>query len=162
MIPSLWVPLQQIPLTSNGKVDRNALPGTDMHLSITHQYVMPRTTLEHTLVNIWQDLLGVEKIGIRDNFFELGGDSIITIQVVSRARQQGYVFKVADIFTHQNIEKLAAVIELSKDGLSPVSAEQQVLNGPSGLLPIQQRYFSRQHEVVNHFNQTVLLKIEKD
>ena len=162
MIPSLWVPLQQIPLTSNGKVDRNALPGTDMNLGITHQYVMPRTTLEHTLVNIWQDLLGIEKIGIRDNFFELGGDSIITIQVVSRARQQGYVFKVADIFTHQNIEKLAAVIELSKDGLSPVSAEQQVLNGPSGLLPIQQRYFSRQHEVVNHFNQTVFLKIEKD
>src|SRR5258705_218625 len=105
MIPSVWVPLLQMPLTSNGKIDRESLPAPDIHLKANKQYIAARTELEQVLADTWQELLGVDKIGIHDNFFELGGDSIITIQVVSRVRRKGYEFQVADIFTHQTIAK---------------------------------------------------------
>lgn len=83
MIPSFFVPIKAMPLTLNGKLDRNALPppkGTEIH----HVYVAPRTRTEKELVEIWQDSLDVEQVGVNDNFFELGGDSLIAARVISR------------------------------------------------------------------------------
>ncbi|MGZ7566006.1 phosphopantetheine-binding protein, partial [Streptococcus pyogenes] len=75
------------PLTPNGKLDRKALPRPDVRQRQKH-HVAPRTPLEARIAAIWADVLKLERVGATDNFFELGGDSIISIQVVSRARRE--------------------------------------------------------------------------
>ena len=95
--------------------------------------------LEENLASIWKELLHVERVGIHDNFFELGGDSIITIQVVSRASRHGYELKPKDIFIHQTIGSLSVAI--AESSAAAVTGEQGLLTGQSGLLPIQQWYF---------------------
>ncbi|MGF7083050.1 condensation domain-containing protein, partial [Mucilaginibacter sp. UYCu711] len=122
-------------------------------------YVAPRNELEAQLATIWQELLGVDRVGIHDNFFELGGDSILTIQAVSRMRRAGYTFQVADIFNHQSIWALSAMTPAGPG--SAEGGEQGLLSGPTGLLPIQQWYFEKAPVAVSHFNQSVLLKIDK-
>ncbi|NJC68105.1 hypothetical protein HC028_26905, partial [Planosporangium flavigriseum] len=71
-------------------------------------YVAPRTEAERVLAGIWAEVLGVERVGVEDNFFELGGDSILSIQVVSRARQAGLTLMPRDVFVHQTVAALAA------------------------------------------------------
>ncbi|HMQ70356.1 MAG TPA: amino acid adenylation domain-containing protein, partial [Ignavibacteria bacterium] len=105
-------------------------------------------------------LLHIDKVGIHDNFFELGGDSIITIQVLSRSRRLGYELKPKDIFIHQTIAGLSEV--LAERTLSAVTGEQGELKGEAGLLPIQQWYFEEENENVSHFNQSILLSVNKD
>ena len=88
MIPSAFVRLLRLPLTPNGKVDRKALPAPDQTRPELEgvDYVAPQTPIEHHLVEIWKELLGLERVGIHDNFFELGGHSLLATQLVSRLR----------------------------------------------------------------------------
>ncbi len=158
MVPGLWVELESIPLTPNGKLDRKALPDPDMTAQ-SAGYTAPRNETEADLAQTWQELLGVEQIGIYDNFFELGGDSILTIQVVSRMRRLGYVLQPKDIFNHQEIAGLSAVT--SREGEQEELGEQGLLSGAFGLLPIQSWYLEKAPAAVSHFNQSVLLKIDK-
>ncbi|HLP55509.1 MAG TPA: condensation domain-containing protein, partial [Fluviicola sp.] len=102
-----------IPLTQNGKLDRRALPDPDF--TNTESYTAPRTALEEQLCGIWQEVLGVERVGIHDNFFHIGGDSIVAIRVISKAKQQGLHFSVQDIFTNHAISDLAHKVVHSKD-----------------------------------------------
>lgn len=110
MVPALWVKLDKLPLTSNGKVDKRSLPSFDAGELLKNHYIAPRTQLEHDLAGIWSTLLGVEKIGIHDNFFELGGDSLLTIQVVNRAKVKGYELYAKDIFLHQTIAGISSAL----------------------------------------------------
>ncbi|MEG4072289.1 amino acid adenylation domain-containing protein [Microcoleus sp. Pol14C2] len=88
MVPSAFVILKSFPLTSNGKVDRRALPAPDeMRPELTGNFVAPRTNIEEVLAAIWAEVLKLEKVGIYDNFFELGGHSLLATQVISRVRQ---------------------------------------------------------------------------
>ena len=92
MIPSVFVTLDAMQLTSSGKVDRRALPAPDrMRPELKGGYVSPRSPLEETLAAIWTAVLGVERIGIHDNFFELGGHSLRAAQVISHLRN---IFKI--------------------------------------------------------------------
>ncbi|MBK8551804.1 MAG: amino acid adenylation domain-containing protein [Ignavibacteria bacterium] len=165
MIPSLWVEMESLPLTQNGKIDKRALPDPDASELISNEYAAPRNETELVLAGIWKELLRVERVGINDNFFELGGDSIITIQVLSRARRMGYELKPKDIFIHQTISGLSAV--LAERTASELTAEQGSLTGRSGLLPIQQWYLDGADtdavsvQDISHFNQSVLLSIDK-
>jgi amino acid adenylation domain-containing protein len=87
MIPSAFVMLEALPLTSSGKVDRRALPAPDRNgFQAEGQFVAPRTPVEQTLADIWAEVLGLESISIHDNFFHLGGHSLLAIQIVSRVR----------------------------------------------------------------------------
>ncbi|HEX7957441.1 MAG TPA: condensation domain-containing protein, partial [Pyrinomonadaceae bacterium] len=87
MLPSAFVFLPELPLTSNGKVDKRALPAPDSaRPELAHQFVAPRTPVEEMLCGIWAEVLGVERVGIHDNFFELGGHSLLATQMVSRVR----------------------------------------------------------------------------
>src|SRR6185437_10178418 len=158
MVPALWVELSSIPLTSNGKVDKKALPDPEI-ADLSAEYVAPRNQTEAQLAQIWQELLGVAQVGIYDNFFELGGDSILTIQVVSRMRRLGHVIQPKDIFSNQTIAGLSAVI--GKHG-SHESGEQGLLTGTFGLLPIQEWYLERSDKDISHYNQSVLLTIDKN
>jgi amino acid adenylation domain-containing protein/non-ribosomal peptide synthase protein (TIGR01720 family) len=161
MVPALWLQMETLPLTRNGKIDRGALPDPGISDLSTQQYVAPRNEMEQTMATIWQDLLGLDQVGIEDNFFELGGDSIVTIQLVSRTKHAGFELQVADVFTHQNIAGLSAVVAQRAGKLLVVSGEQSLLNGPCGLLPIQQWYFEKKQAAVSHFNQSVLLAVDK-
>ncbi|MEJ6981955.1 non-ribosomal peptide synthase/polyketide synthase [Pedobacter sp. P351] len=159
MVPALWVELEMMPLTSNGKINKRALPDPDMNEMHSEDFAAPRNDFEIALAEIWEDLLGIDRVGIYDNFFELGGDSILTIQVVSRMRRLGYEFQVNDIFTHQTIDKLSSIIDAAPG--NDQSVEQGLLEGDCGLLPVQQWFFEMELTDISHFNQGVLLKIDK-
>ncbi|WP_152526771.1 non-ribosomal peptide synthetase, partial [Paenibacillus polymyxa] len=90
MVPARLMRLETIPLTSNGKIDRKALPEPEGSIHTGAAYVAPRTTVEQVLAAVWAGVLGVEAVGAQDNFFELGGDSIKALQVSSRLLQAGY------------------------------------------------------------------------
>lgn len=111
MIPDIIVELPVLPLTTNGKIDRKEL----LNLTITNVsqtvYQAPGDIAEEQLVFIWQDVLGLQKIGVQDNFFELGGNSIITIQIVSRYRRLGYDILVSDLFTYQTIARIVQAVK---------------------------------------------------
>ncbi|QLE40077.1 amino acid adenylation domain-containing protein [Nostoc sp. C052] len=91
MLPNAFVILEAIPLTSNGKVDRRALPAPELHSQLTNKFIAPRTPIEEMLALIWAQVLKVEQVGIYDNFFELGGHSLLATQLLSRIRK---VFKI--------------------------------------------------------------------
>jgi amino acid adenylation domain-containing protein/FkbM family methyltransferase len=86
MIPSVFVFLESLPLTPNGKIDKKALPEPNLEANREEEFVAPRNKIEIKLARIWQEVLGIEKIGINDNFFDLGGHSLLATQVVSRIR----------------------------------------------------------------------------
>lgn len=108
MVPSLWVELDNLPVTPNGKIDRKALPESVPEGLFTNQYVAPRTQTEQALVNIWQELLDVSRVGVHDNFFELGGHSLLATRVISSIRRQLEVeLAIKDLFIHPTIAELA-------------------------------------------------------
>ncbi|VVQ08059.1 Linear gramicidin synthase subunit B [Pseudomonas fluorescens] len=153
MVPAHLILLASMPLTANGKLDRRALPAPDPELNRQH-YVAPGNELEITLAQIWCEVLNVAQVGLNDNFFELGGDSILSIQVVSRARQQGIHFSPRDLFQHQTVQSLAAVATRS----GQVSAEQGLIMGESRLTPIQHWFFDTDIPQRQHWNQALLLQ----
>jgi amino acid adenylation domain-containing protein/non-ribosomal peptide synthase protein (TIGR01720 family) len=161
MVPSLLMVLDYFPILANGKIDKKALPDPDGQTLQTDSYVAPRNDVERTLAGIWETLLGVERVGINDNFFALGGDSIITIQVVSRVRRSGYELQVGDLFDYQTIALLYAVMSARKGAVTALSADQEVQSGSCGLLPVQQWYFEKEGKTPSHFNQSMLLTIDK-
>ncbi|KAF2341071.1 non-ribosomal peptide synthetase, partial [Flavobacterium nitrogenifigens] len=88
MVPGFYIELDELPLTPNGKIDRKALPGADGEDLIRGEYVAPRNETEEKLAAIWQEVLGIEKVGVRDSFFELGGHSLSVAQVINRTHKQ--------------------------------------------------------------------------
>ncbi|WP_426134158.1 non-ribosomal peptide synthase/polyketide synthase [Pseudomonas sp. PWP3-1b2] len=154
MVPAYVVRLERMPLTPNGKLDRKGLPKPDVS-QLQQDYVAPQSLLEQQLTGIWQDVLKLEKVGINDNFFELGGDSIISIQVVSRARQAGLRLTPKDLFQHQTVQALASVVR--SDAPAQV-IDQQAVTGSTALLPIHQAFFAQDIPDRHHWNQSVMLK----
>ncbi len=97
MIPGVFVVLEIMPLTPNGKVDRKALPAPGESDIQKQPYVAPRNEIEKRMCGVWQEVLGLEKVGIEDNFFAIGGDSIQAMQVVSKARRQGLQLSIRNL-----------------------------------------------------------------
>ncbi|HVG91801.1 MAG TPA: amino acid adenylation domain-containing protein, partial [Alphaproteobacteria bacterium] len=140
MVPSAFVLLDQLPLTTNGKLDRKALPAPERSRESGH--LPPRTPLEAELCRIWADVLNVDSVGIDDNFFELGGDSILSIRIVARAKEVGLEFLPSQLLEQQTISRLAETI--AKAPNMPPSMEgvaAQDTDASAGLLPppIQRR-----------------------
>ena len=108
MVPSYYVHVDCIPLTTNGKVDQKSLPDPRHERPKLSQAIIPATTeTEKALVRIWSETLRINQVGIYDNFFDLGGDSITAIQIVVRAGAQGISITPNQLFYHQNIHQLA-------------------------------------------------------
>lgn len=106
MIPGALVTLPALPLTANGKVDRRALPvpGTATGaFAPGAAYEPPSGPVETALAEVWQEVLGHERVGALDNYFALGGDSIRSLQVLARARDRGLRFGVVDLMRHQTV-----------------------------------------------------------
>ncbi|AUG80427.1 hypothetical protein CFP65_5736 [Kitasatospora sp. MMS16-BH015] len=155
LVPAQFVALAAMPLLPSGKTDRRALPEPPPLRRRTPSATAPATATERSLAGIWRDLLRCGEIGVEDNFFDLGGDSIVAIQMVSRARQAGIVLTARDLFQHQTLGELAAVAR--QDGR--ITAEQGVLVGESGLAPIQHWFFEQRLADQHHYNQAVLADV---
>ncbi|WP_308583944.1 non-ribosomal peptide synthase/polyketide synthase [uncultured Pseudomonas sp.] len=154
MVPAHFMFLVQMPLTPNGKLDRKGLPQPDISL-MQQTYVAPRSELEQKIAGLWADVLRLPRVGLNDNFFELGGDSIISIQVVSRARHAGILFTPKDLFQHQTVQSLAAVAQTGGQGLV---IDQGPATGEALLLPIHQYFFQEDIAERHHWNQSVVLR----
>ncbi len=112
MVPGLWINLDVMPLTANGKIDRKALPNPDESEFSAQEYTAPTNETESQLVMIWQNLLGIDKIGIHDDFFELGGHSLLATRLVSELRKSMKVeLTIKDIFEFATIEQLALCLQ---------------------------------------------------
>ena len=158
MVPAAFVLLDVLPLTPSGKVDYRALlTANGTRARPKEAFVGPRTSTEKVLARIWAEILKLERVSLYENFFELGGDSILSLQIVSRANQAGLELTVKQLFEHQTIADLAAVT-----GTIPaVQAEQGVVTGSVPLTPIQRWFLEQEQPESQHFNQAMLLEVRR-
>ncbi|MCU5403047.1 amino acid adenylation domain-containing protein [Bacillus cereus] len=156
MVPSGFVAMEAIPLTANGKVDREALPMPE-EKQINSECVGPRNSNEQILTTIWKRVLGVKNVGIYDNFFEIGGDSILSIQIISQASQVGLKLTPKQMFECPTIAELAQVA-IETQG---VQAEQGIVIGDVPFTPIQCWFFEQEHPHTEHWNQSMLLRVKE-
>jgi amino acid adenylation domain-containing protein/non-ribosomal peptide synthase protein (TIGR01720 family) len=155
MVPSAFVTLDALPLNPNGKLDRAALPAPEWGADVRAGYVTPRTGTERVLAEIWAEVLCVARVGVEDNFFELGGDSILSIQVVAKARAAGLALTSRDIFLHQTVAALApTVVEAA-----PERIDQGPVSGWVPLTPIQRWFFDAHPRRPEHFNQALTIEL---
>ncbi|MEO6176440.1 MAG: condensation domain-containing protein, partial [Flavobacterium circumlabens] len=127
MVPGFYVVLETLPMTSSGKVDRKALPGIAGDDLIRGEYAAPRNQTEEKLAIIWQDILGIDQVGITDNFFELGGDSIRAIRILAKINKDLSInYKLADIYALPSIEKLLSIAMERTASEIPVAIKAEV------------------------------------
>lgn len=148
-------------ITISGKLDqlndeRTAQPA-HARPNISTPYVAPQTETERTIAQIWQQLLGIEKVGVDDNFFELGGDSVLTIQIVAKTNKAGLKLTPQQVFEHQTIAALAAVAGTGE----VVTARQDVVTGAVPLTPVQTWFTELGTTEPHHWNQSLLLEARK-
>jgi acyl carrier protein len=117
MIPAVWIELEQLPVTVNGKINKKALPDPEEHLLLTTKYVAPRTEIEEKLAAIWKELLQVERVGIYDNFFELGGHSLMAMRMVAYIEKSLLVsIPIKALFQFTSISDLSKYLEIQAKG----------------------------------------------
>ena len=155
MVPATFVMLGSFPLTSTGKVDRKAFPiPHNLQPKQGTTYRAPRTNTEQILVAIWQQVLGIEQIGVDDNFFELGGDSIMSVLIVVHAEEAGLQLSPQHVFQAPTIAGLAALA----DAAVPTQKqwEKESFDGVIPFTPIQQWFFEQNFPDPYHWNQSLM------
>lgn len=159
MIPSHFVVLDSFPLTANGKIDRAALPAPETNRLVAGgNFQEPRGPVEAIVTRVWQEVLGLPRIGIEDNFFAVGGDSIKALQIVSRLHRAGLRVNLGQIFTAKTIARLAEQATLDAAVFAPQvppKGERSVCE--ASLTPIQHWFVSTQRQDPGHFTNAVLL-----
>ncbi|TDV49928.1 non-ribosomal peptide synthetase [Actinophytocola oryzae] len=153
MVPSAFVTLPDLPRTSTGTVDRAALPAPTAEP--THAEP-PHSATEKVIADIWRELLDVPEVLVTDNFFALGGDSIISLQVIARARKFGIQLTPRMFFQHQTVAAIAA----NARSTGSVLADQTKIVGDVPLTPIQHWFFALGMAEPAHFNQVELLETD--
>jgi amino acid adenylation domain-containing protein len=167
MVPAAFVILEKIPLTPNGKIDRNALPTPDLEKRyINQELIAPRTPIEEVLTTIWTEVLALEQIGIHDNFFELGGHSLLIIQVISRVQETLPVeLSLSSLFECPTIAELARHLETVRGNephrqqlpdIQPISRQQ---NLPLSYLQEQLWFLAQLNPNVPFYNESATIHI---
>ena len=154
MIPSFIIKINEIPLTVNGKVDKQSLPEVDMN-RLKAEYVAPRTEIEEIITDTFKTIFNEENIGIYDDFIRLGGDSIIAIRMISSLHKQHISCSAKDILTYKTPYLISQHVKIDDSVKSYESTE-----GIVDLLPIQSYFFDQINE--NNFTQQFVLKIKED
>jgi len=158
MVPALFVWLPALPLSSNGKVDRRALPDPGVQReSLSRAYVAPRNDREQLLASVWCRVLAVESVGVDDNFFELGGDSLLAVQILANTAQRGLRLTLTQLLRNPTVAALAGLAEAT--GAATIASE---VTGDVPLTPVQQWFFEHQPEAPHHWNQALLLNVPAD
>lgn len=140
MVPSKLVALDTLPRTHNGKIDRWALPApTSSRPDLKQSFSPPVNATQTALAEVWAEVLELQRVGIHDNFFDLGGDSIAAIRVTAGARRRGLSLAPTQLFDHQTVAELAAVVA----GGAAARSEQGAVEGRVGLTPIQSWFLSK-------------------
>jgi amino acid adenylation domain-containing protein/non-ribosomal peptide synthase protein (TIGR01720 family) len=157
MLPAAYVIVPEWPRTTSGKVDLRALPDPDIARDTARKaYTAPDSDAEARLARIWGEVLGIERVGSEDDFFALGGDSILSLQIVSRALGEGLRISPRDLFEHPTVRGLAAVA-----GAAAVDdAETQAAPGDVPLTPIQQWFFKHELRHPDRWNQAIVLEVD--
>ncbi|WHX16504.1 non-ribosomal peptide synthase/polyketide synthase [Streptomyces malaysiensis subsp. malaysiensis] len=155
MVPSAVVALDALPLTLNGKLDRRALPAPVYGGKPEADRRGPRTEREKTLCGLFAEVLGLDGVGIDDGFFDLGGDSIMSIQLVSRARRAGLELAVRDVFEHRTV---AALADIATETVRVAAEEPGADIGDVPLTPIV-RWFLERGGPADQFNQSRLIQV---
>lgn len=150
MVPQHYVRLPALPLGANDKVDRSALPALDLAPAAVG-HAAPRNPTEQCLVEIWEQVLREQGIGIHDNFFRLGGDSIKAIQIASRLKARGYVLRVDDLFRHGSIAELAPQLKQAQ------LVREEGFHGAVGMTPIARWFLAQVRTDAHHWNQDIVL-----
>ncbi|MGW6985756.1 condensation domain-containing protein, partial [Streptomyces sp. NPDC054932] len=122
MVPAAFVILERLPLTTNGKLDKRALPvpGQDA-LGSAAAYTAPRNSVEQAITDVWQNVLGHDRIGIHDSFFDLGGHSLRAVNLVGKLREAGFDLAVRDVFQHRTVARLAELVT-GRDSIEATAA----------------------------------------
>ena len=154
MVPKLYMKLEEFSLNSNGKIDKKVLPKLNEEAYIKKEYEAPSNEVEKLLVSLCEAVLGVSKIGVGDNFLNLGGDSIKSILLVSRLRQQGYILNVADVLRVPVLKNLVKLIKKGDKVIDQSEVEGEVMLTPPQLNLFKDSGLTK----MNHFNQSILLK----
>ncbi|PHM26381.1 non-ribosomal peptide synthetase [Xenorhabdus ehlersii] len=149
MLPSAFVILDAFPLAPNGKINRQALPMPDQTSIATHTYEEPLGEMEIALAEIWQALLGLEKVGRYDHFFELGGHSLMVVNLIERLRNRGWHLDVRTVFSTPTLAKMAKVMQEIQDDESSLTAPPNLIpDGCSTITPDMLPLVSlTQHEI---------------
>ena len=156
MVPAAFVQVETLPMTINGKLDRQALPEPEASSPDTvRAYTPPQTRNEQILAEIWAEVLHSERVDIHTSFFEMGGDSILSLLVLAKARQAGLSLTPKQIFQHQTIAALAHVAT----ALLGSRDEQESLSGLVPLMPIQHWFFEQELVDQEHWNQSTVLAV---
>ena len=178
MVPVEYVEVEGMPVTENGKVDRKKLPRGERRRRKKEEGRRGEESVgnevERVLSRIWGEVLGREGVGREENFFEAGGDSILSIQVVGRGREEGLEITPKQMFEHATIAELAKVVGVKgrwkeKEEGEEEKGEKEEKEGKEGeetgkaeLTPIQRAFFSWGLERVEHYNQSVLLEVKEE
>ncbi|MEM1366477.1 MAG: amino acid adenylation domain-containing protein, partial [Cyanobacteria bacterium P01_H01_bin.15] len=152
LIPAKFICMEKFPLMVNGKIDRSALPKPEWDAD---DEALPRNELETALAEIWSVVLRVESVGVHTNFFDLGGDSILALQIVSRAAQAGLKIPPQALFQHQTIAALATIAT----PVETIAISQEPATGRVPLTPIQHWFFTQNLARPHYFNQSVCLAL---
>jgi acyl carrier protein len=115
MVPALWIELEHLPVTKNGKVDKRALPDIEYSNLLNDEYIAPQTETEIILAEMWKELLGVERVSVQDNFFEIGGHSLMVIKMVSHIKKEFELsIPISVLFKFTTIGELSKYLEWEK------------------------------------------------
>ena len=160
MVPTKFVEVNEFPKLPNGKIDYSVLIIENLNSEdnpTTESEASEANEIEKKLISIWEDILNIEPISIHDNFFEIGGDSILSIQIIARARKKGLFIEPDHIFENQNISELAKVVKT--DSRTSQDVEEY---GIVPLLPIQHWFFEEHKNSPHHWNQALLFDLPKE
>jgi aryl carrier-like protein len=155
MVPSAWGFYERLPRTADGKLNRHALD--EAVAPHRHSARAPETPEQDALLGIWREILGLESVGISDNFFELGGDSLSAMRLVARARRAGLTFTIQDLFQHQSVAGIAAVMTMADASRGDFPS---TTTGEIPLTAAQLALFELEPAGPSHWNRSLLLEID--
>ncbi|MEO8564694.1 MAG: condensation domain-containing protein, partial [bacterium] len=160
MVPSAFVVLDALPLSSNGKVDRRALPDPRLESATRERvYEAPRTPAERTLAEIWSRVLRIEQVGVTDDFYELGGDSLLSIQIVSQAARAGLRISLTQVLRNPTVAGQALAAAVIDAATARTASSDTPAHGEVALTPVQRWFAELDTPDPDHWNQAFLFTV---
>ena len=166
MVPDAVVVIAELPVGASGKLDRKALPEPTFAAEAS-EYVAPRSTMEESIAGLFAEVLGLPRVSVGDSFFALGGDSIVSIQLVSRAKEAGVLFTARDVFERKTVASLAEVAKSASESAT-VHVLEELPGAGIGTMPLTPvvHWMTELGGDFHRFSQSILLalppKVERD